>query len=204
MFSITKNSSILYKFSAWLIFLTKFLCGILSSYISTRKSCLNRKHKSTGRLGHCREMGRSNGSKPPSRDKHPYLLTLHIKFVTQPPTPSTAGDRTSLEGWQESLLARHFSLNDPSLRLKIGGTVCGHKTLSKTRQNARALRPDCYGIFVHQRNRSLCPRTPRFSIHLVKKGSKGPTCRISIKKKLSGRPSRPNDLDHCRETGMEN
>ena len=70
--------------------------------------------------------------------------------------------------------------------------MCGHKTLSKTERTARALRPGGYDVFVHQHNQSLCPRTPSFSIHLLKKGSKGPTCRISIKKKLSGCPRRSN------------
>jgi len=182
----------LHKFDAWLVCPTKFLCEILSSSTPAGKSYLNRKHKSTGWLGHCREMGRSNGSKPPPKDKHSYLLTLRIKFITEPPTPAMVGDRTSLGGWWECLFTRHFSLLNPSLRLKTRDTVCGRKTLSKPGRTARTLRPSGYGVFTHQRDQSLCLRTPNLNLHLVRKGMEGPTYEMYIKERLSGHPSRSN------------
>ena len=48
------------------------------------------------------------------------------------------------------------------------------------------------------------PHTPSFRICLLKKGSKGFTCRISFKEKLSGRLSQLNGLDRRRETETKN
>ena len=77
------------------------------------------------------------------------------------------------------------------------------QTLSKPGQTARTLRPSVYGVFVHQRDQSLCLRTPNLKLHLPEKGLEGPTYGISIEERLSGRPSGSNGLGHCRETDTE-
>ena len=53
-----ESLSTYYKFAAWLICLTKFLGGMISSSISTGKPYVSGSHKSIGRLGRCREMGK--------------------------------------------------------------------------------------------------------------------------------------------------
>ena len=63
------------------------------------------------------------------------------------------------------------------------------QTLSKPGWTARTLRPSGYGVFAHQRDQSLCLRTPHLDLHLLEKGLEGPTYGISIEERLSGRPS---------------
>ena len=48
------------------------------------------------------------------------------------------------------------------------------------------------------------PRTPSFSIHLLKKGSEGSSYRISFKEKLLGRLNQSNGSERCRETETKN
>ena len=48
------------------------------------------------------------------------------------------------------------------------------------------------------------PRTPSFSLCLLKKGLVGSSYRITFKEKLSGRLNQSNNSDHRRETEMKN
>ena len=57
----------------------------------------------TGLLGRLDGLGKTTNERPP-KDKHLYLLTLRVNFITELPTPGTAGARTSLEGCRECLL----------------------------------------------------------------------------------------------------
>ena len=77
------------------------------------------------------------------------------------------------------------------------------QTSSKPSWTASILRPSGDNIFAHQRNQSLCLRTPNLNLHLLGKGFEGPTYGISIKERLSGCPNRSNSSGRCRETGTE-
>ena len=77
------------------------------------------------------------------------------------------------------------------------------QALNKSGHFARTLRPSGYGIFAHQRDQSLCLRTPSINLHILGKGLVGPTYGISIEERLSGCPNRSNSSGRCRETGTE-
>ena len=77
----------------------------------------------------------------------------------------------------------------PLLTFKIGGVVCGCKTLSKTGQTARPYAPAATGFLFTGIIEFVVPRTPSFSIRLLEKGSEGSASRISFKEKLSSRLS---------------
>jgi len=77
------------------------------------------------------------------------------------------------------------------------------QALSKAGRTTRHLCLDSYGVFAHQHDQSVCPRTPSFSLHLLGKGLEGPTYGISIQERLAGRLGRSDGLGHCREMGME-
>ena len=66
------------------------------------------------------------------------------------------------------------------------------QTLSKPGRTARTLRPSGYGVLVHQLDQSPYLRTPNLNLHLLRKDLEGPTYRISIKERLSGRPNQSN------------
>ena len=54
------------------------------------------------------------------------MLSL-INFAIEPPTPTMAGGRASLGGWQECLFGRRSLCLTPFLTLKPRGKVCGKK-----------------------------------------------------------------------------
>ena len=57
----------------------------------------------TGLLGRSDGPGKMMNERPP-KDKHLYLITLRVNFITEHPTPATAGARTLLGGYQGCLL----------------------------------------------------------------------------------------------------
>ena len=64
--------------------------------------------------------------------------------------------------------------------------MCGCKTLSKTRQTARPYALAATVFLFTSIIEFTVPRTPIFSIRLLKKGSEGSSYRISFKEKLLG------------------
>ena len=74
----------------------------------------------------------------------------------------------------------------PLLTFKTGDTVCGCKTLSKTRQTARPYASVSTMFSFISIIEFIVPHTPSFSIHLLEKGLEGSSYRISFKEKLSG------------------
>ena len=125
-----------------------------------------------------------------------------IKFATEPPTLAMVGDQASLRGWQDCLFGIHSLYPTPPY-IKNWRQGVWTQTLSKPSRTARNLCPSGYGVFTRQRDQSLCPHTPCFSLNLLGRGSKGPTCVISIKERLAGHPARSDGSGRCREMGIE-
>jgi len=57
----------------------------------------------TGLLGRSDGLGKMMNERP-LKDKHLCLLTLRVNFITETPTPATAGAQTSLGGYRECRL----------------------------------------------------------------------------------------------------
>ena len=77
------------------------------------------------------------------------------------------------------------------------------QTLSKLGRTARTLRPSGYGVFVHQRDQSLCLCTSNLNLHLLGKDLEGPTYIISIEERLSDHPNQSNGSGRCLEIDTE-
>ena len=69
-----------------------------------------------------------------------------------------------------------------SLRtFETGGTICGHRTLSKTGRTGRPYAPVATVSLFTRIIELTVPRVSNFGIHLLKKGSEGSAYRISPK-----------------------
>ena len=88
-------------------------------------------------------LGRTNGpgkatSQRLLKDKHLWFLAFTLKFTSELSTPASAGVRISFGGLPRVTTSLDILCTRPLRTFKAKGTVCGHRTLSKT---GRAGRP---------------------------------------------------------------